>query len=212
MDTVYWTAANMAHAVLQKWLITVPPSQQTKQPPRHLIFTCSTLAFVPIAGYGPYSPAKAAMRSLSDTLSQELEIYNGARRYKTRNPAPAADVKVHTVFPMGILSPGFDNEEKTKPELTKTLEEADKPQTPTEVASIAIKALERGEYLITTMFVGHLMKGTALGSSPRNNFVRDTLTSWVSNVVFLQVIHDFRRKAREWGMKQGMPKADAAKT
>lgn len=210
MDTVYWTSANMAHAVLQKWLGTVSPSQQTRTPPRHIIFTCSTLAFVPVAGYAAYSPAKAAMRSLSDTLSQEVEMYNGARTYKTRKHAPAADIKIHTVFPMGILSPGFDNEERTKPELTKILEEADKPQTPAEVASIAIKALERDEYLITTMFVGHLMKGTALGPSPRNNSVFDTMTSWLSNVVFLRVIPDLRRQAREWGQRNGMPKAIAA--
>lgn len=104
---------------------------------------------------------------------------------------------------MGILSPGFDNEQKIKPELTKQLEEADKPQTPYEVADIAIKALERGEYLITTMFVGDIMKGTALGPSPRNNLVRDTLTSWLSNLVFLQVVPDLRKKAWNWGAKNG---------
>lgn len=205
MDTVYWTAANMAHAVLQKWLTPVPPSKQNTAPARHIVFTSSTLAFVPIAGYAPYSPAKAAMRALSDTLSQELEIYNGARTFKTRNRAPATDVKVHTVFPMGILSPGFDNEEKLKPALTKAMEEADKPQTPTEVAQISIKALERGEYLITTMLIGNLMKASALGSSPRNHAIRDTLSSWLSNLVFLKVVPDLRNQAREWGLKNGMP-------
>lgn len=205
MDTVYWTAANMAHATLKNWLSPVPPSGQMRNPRRHLIFTCSTLAFVPIAGYGPYSPAKAAIRSLSDTLSQEIEMYNGAYTQRHRNTAPAADVKIHTVFPMGILSPGFDNEQKLKPELTKMLEDADKPQTPEEVAQIAIKALERGEYLITTMFVGNIMKGTALGSSPRNSVVGDTLLSWLSNLVFLQVIPDLRNKTFNWGKTNGLP-------
>ncbi|KAJ5166789.1 uncharacterized protein N7482_005570 [Penicillium canariense] len=204
MDTVYWTAANMAHATLRNWLAPVPPSGQMKNPRRHLIFTCSTLAFTPIAGYGPYSPAKAAIRSLSDTLSQEIEMYNGAYTQRHRNPAPAADVKIHTVFPMGILSPGFDNEQKIKPELTKMLEESDKPQTPEEVAQITLSALERGEYLITTMFVGHIMKGSALGPSPRNAIVRDTLLSWLSNLVFLQVIPDLRNKAFNWGKANGL--------
>lgn len=129
-------------------------------------------------------------------------MYNGART--GCGDAPATDVKVHTVFPMGILSPGFGNEEKIKPELTKQLEEADKPQTPDEVACIAIKALERGDYLITTMFVGNIMKGTALGPSPRNH-LGDTLTSWLSNLVFLQVIPDLRKKAWNWGVKNGSP-------
>ncbi|KAJ5482032.1 hypothetical protein N7475_000844 [Penicillium sp. IBT 31633x] len=181
-----------------------------KTPRRHLIFTCSTLAFVPIAGYSPYSPAKAAIRSLSDTLSQEIEMYNGAFTQRHRAHAPAADVKIHTIFPMGILSPGFDNEQKTKPELTKQLEEADKPQTPSEVAKISIEALERGEYLITTMFVGAIMKGTALGPSPRNSIVGDTLLSWLSNLVFLQIIPDLRSKAFEWGKKNGLPNTNSA--
>lgn len=210
MDTIYWTAANTAHATLRSWLNPISPSGQMKTPRRHLIFTCSTLAFVPIAGYSPYSPAKAAIRSLSDTLSQEIEMYNGAFTQRHRAHAPAADVKIHTIFPMGILSPGFDNEQKTKPELTKQLEEADKPQTPSEVAKISIEALERGEYLITTMFVGAIMKGTALGPSPRNSIVGDTLLSWLSNLVFLQIIPDLRSKAFEWGKKNGLPNTNSA--
>ncbi|KAE8394231.1 hypothetical protein BDV23DRAFT_190408 [Aspergillus alliaceus] len=205
MDTIYWTAANTAHATLRKWLAPVAPSEQKPMPRRHLVFTCSTLAFVPIAGYGPYSPAKAALRSLSDTLNQEIEIYNGTRQSKSRIDATPADVKIHTVFPMGILSPGFDNEQKMKPDLTKQLEAADKPQTPKEVANIAIKALERGEYLITTMFVGHVMKGAAMGGSPRNYTIRDTLTSWLSSLAFLQVIPDLRKQAWNWGAKNGVP-------
>jgi 3-dehydrosphinganine reductase len=205
MDTIYWTAANTAHATLRSWLAPVAPSVQMKTPRRHLIFTCSTLAFVPVAGYSPYSAAKAAIRSLSDTLSQEIEMYNGAFSQRHRSNAPAADVKIHTIFPMGILSPGFDNEQKIKPELTKKLEEADKPQTPSEVAKISISALERGEYLVTTNFIGSIMKGTALGPSPRNSIVGDTLLSWLSNLVFLQVIPDLRGKAFTWGKKNGLP-------
>ncbi|CAI7580501.1 hypothetical protein N7533_009856 [Penicillium manginii] len=205
MDNVYWTAANTAHATLRNWLAPVAPSAQMKNPRRHLIFTCSTLAFTPIAGYGPYSPAKAAIRSLSDTLSQEIEMYNGAFTQRHRNSAPAADVKIHTIFPMGILSAGFENEQKLKPELTKMLEDADKPQTPEEVAQISISALERGEYLITTMFIGNVMKATSLGPSPRNAPIGDTVLSWLSNLVFLQVIPDLRNKAFNWGKTNGLP-------
>ncbi|KAL1962691.1 hypothetical protein VTN77DRAFT_9235 [Rasamsonia byssochlamydoides] len=211
MDTVYWTAAYTAHATLRRWLAPISPTDKegSGQPTspssrRHLIFTSSTLAFFPVTGYGPYSPGKAAMRALADTLCQEVEMYNGARRNKN-NPAPAADVKIHIVFPMGILSPGFENEQKLKPELTQLLEEADKPQTPEEVARVSIKALERGDYLITTMLVGHLMKGTALGPSPRNSIFLDTLTSWASSLIFLFVIPDLAKKAWNWGRNKGLP-------
>lgn len=219
MDTIYWTAAFMAHSTLKSWLAPVSPGETPKGPTdskgnaprRHLIFTASTLAFVPVAGYGPYAPAKAAMRALSDCLSQEVQVYNGARRNKS-NAAPAADVKIHTVFPMGILSPGFENEEKMKPELTKILEEADKPQTTDEVAAISIKALERGDYLITTMFIGAIMKASALGVSARNSIIFDTLTSWVSSLAFLFVSPDLSGKAWKWGLQNGLPKAKVEST
>ncbi|CAG8426919.1 unnamed protein product [Penicillium salamii] len=207
MDTIYWTAANTAHSTLRNWLAPVYPSERMKFSRRHLIFTCSTLAFVPVAGYSPYSSAKAAIRSLSDTLSQEIEMYNGAFSQRHNNKAPAADVKIHNIFPMGITSPGFDNEQKIKPELTKKLEEADKPQSPEEVAQISIAALERGEYLVTTNLIGAFMKGTALGPSPRNSIIGDTLLSWISNLVFLQVIPDLRGKAFAWGKKNGLPES-----
>ncbi|GAB1212640.1 hypothetical protein ATERTT37_001784 [Aspergillus terreus] len=143
-----------------------------------------------------------------DVVCQEIEMYNGSRQSKTAGSSPAADVKIHTVFPMGILTSGFDKEEQLKPQLTKQLEEADKPQTPEEVARISIEALERGEYLITTMFVGHIMKASALGGSPRNSIIRDTLTSWLTSLAFLQVIPDLRKKAWNWGVKYGIPSSD----
>ncbi|EEP81053.1 conserved hypothetical protein [Uncinocarpus reesii 1704] len=207
MDTVYWTAAFTAHATLKRWLVAASPGQKPEiMRRRHLIFTSSAAVFVPIPGYGPYTPAKAAMRALSDTLVQEIEVYNGART-NPRNIAPPADVKVHIIYPMGILSPGFTYEQQIKPELTKLMEEADKPQTPEEVARISIKGLERGEYMITTMLVGTLMKASAMGASPRNYSIRDTVTSWVSSLAFLYVIPDLTSKAWNWGRKYGVPEA-----
>lgn len=202
MDTVYWTAAYTAHATLRRWLAPVPHSKQLASP-RHLVFTSSLLAFIPLTGYGPYSPGKSAMRSLSDTLRQELEMYNGARRNKDI-PAPAAEVKVHTVFPMGISSPGFENEQKLKPKLTQLLEESDKPQTPEEVAQVSIKALERGDYLITTMLIGHIIRAASLATSPRNNIFLDTLLGWVGYLALLFVIPDMAGKAWNWGKKNGI--------
>ena len=208
MDTVYWTAAFTAHATLRRWLAPVPQGQTAKSsPPRHLIFTCSAATLVPIAGYAPYTPAKAAMRALCDTLSQEIEVYNGSRTNK-KNATLPADVKTHIIFPMGILSPGFDHEQSIKPDLTKLLEKADKPQTPDEVARISIKGLEKGEYMITTMLVASLMKANSMGASPRNSIIWDTILSWISAIAFLQVIPELTRTAWRWGRANGVPTAN----
>jgi 3-dehydrosphinganine reductase len=89
MDTVYWTSAYMAHATLKAWTKPSPRIDRT----RHLVFTSSCLALFPVAGYASYNPGKAAMRSLADTLNQEVEVYNGAWSNKSQE-GPAAEIKV----------------------------------------------------------------------------------------------------------------------
>jgi len=204
MDTIYWSSAYMAHATLNLW--KEPSSENTKSsgqpfPTRHIIFTCSGLAFVPVAGYSPYSPAKAAMRAMVDGLNQEVALYNGSRLGK--GPFPDADINVHIVFPMGIVTPGFENENKLKPELTKKLEEDDKPQTPDEVARITLKRLEAGDYMITTMFLGHLMKGAGMGGSARGGLL-DVFWNWLGSVVVIFAVPDLIGKCKAWGKQRGV--------
>lgn len=211
MDTVYWTAANTAHAALKRWLKPVAATDrqeefvQTHSLPRHLIFTASTICFAPVAGYAPYSAPKAAMRALADTLHQETEVFNAVRR-SGKHDAPERDVNVHIIFPMGISSPGYENEQRVKPELTKQLEEADHPQTPAEVARASIKGLERGEFMITTMLIGAVMKASAMGTSGRDHLFWDMALGAISNMVFPAVIWDLNRKAWNWGKANGVPK------
>lgn len=148
------------------------------------------------------------MRALADTLEQELAMYNGTRAHKSKDgkkgAAPAADIRIHTIFPMGILTPGYDHEESIKPSLTKVMEEGDKPQDPEEVARAAVKGLERGESLITTALLGRLMKTGALGVSARS--LGDIVLGWVAVVATWVAGADFRSKARSWGAKEGLEK------
>ena len=209
MDTVYWSAAYMAHAALNAWLqlsSALEDKQATGSPidtTRHLILTSSILAFLPVGGYAPYSPAKAAMKSLADTLSHELAVYNGARSTTTSTSAPKADIKLHTIYPMGILTPGFENENKLKPALTMMLEKDDRPQTPDEVARIALEGLERGEQHITTMLLGHLMKGVGMAGSVRSGLM-DVLMNMVGSIAIIFVAPDLVKKCWNWGREKGM--------
>ncbi len=197
----------MAHAALNLWLGSSPTQsekaiqQQSTTESRHIIFTSSTLAFFPLAGYSPYTPAKAAMKSLSDTLLQEVAMHN-AQYNEQHNISPSitssVDIKIHTLFPMGILTPGYENENKLKPRLTLMLEKDDKPQDSDEVARIAVERLEKGDYLITTMFLGHLLRGMGMGASLRNGIV-DLFWSMLGGLAVLFVVPDFVGKCRRWG-------------
>ncbi|CAG8962221.1 hypothetical protein HYFRA_00005274 [Hymenoscyphus fraxineus] len=195
MDVNFWAATEMAHGILNEWLSPAGlKKSQGQKEPKHLIFTSSVVAFYPIIGYGPYSPAKAAMRNLSDVLSQEVQLYGGGDR-----------VKIHTVFPGGISSPGFINENLTKPQVTKVLEETDPVQTPEVVAAKAIKGLENGEFMIVVSWVGILMRACSWGWMPKNNMLLDTIVSWVSGIIGIFVRMDLDGKVRKYGKDHGHP-------
>jgi 3-dehydrosphinganine reductase len=189
MDINYWSCVDMAQAILGSWLA---PASSSKGRERHLIFTSSVVAFYPVAGYAPYAPSKAAIKSLSDTLAQELLLYG-------------EDVKVHTVFPGTISSPGLERENQSKPEITHILEESDPVQTPDVVAARAIDGLEKGQYLVTVGWLGAAMRACAWGGSKRNSWVLDTLMTWVTSLAWPFVAWDLDGKVKAYGKKNGHP-------
>ena len=186
----YYSAAYMVHAFLQPWLQN-PTAPKTKEP-KHIVFTSSIAAFIPMVGYSPYSPSKFAIRALSDSLSQELLLYQAI-----------CDMRVHTVFPGTIYSPGLETENLTKPAITKKLEESDGGQTPEEVAASSIKGLERGEELITSGAIGLALKAGMLGSSKRNGWgIVDTVMGWIVLIVLVIVRRDMDGTVRKWGKER----------
>lgn len=205
MDSNYFSSVYMAHAALRAWLRPegeacadqVPPDEGN--PPRHLIFTASFLALYPIAGYAPYSPSKAALRTLSDQLSQEMKLYSAA------NPH-SRPVKVHTIFPATIFTESYEAENKIKSDLTKMLEEDDGGQTPEQVAQGSIRGLESGHELITTNLMTRAVMCSTLGASIRGGFWKG-LIDWLFGSLMLLVMvfvrADMDRKVRAWGKRYG---------
>lgn len=204
MDINYWSAAYLAHAVLAHWLKpALPDKNASSKLPRHLIMTSSTIAFVGLAGYANYAPAKSAMRSLADSLRSEMNLYNGARK-RDVSTSPATDIKVHVVLPGTILSPGYEKEGETKHPVTKILEEGDPKQTEDEVATASLRALESGHFLITTQLLGAAMRASALGGSPRDNWLVDTVFSWITSIAWLFIGPDMDRKVFNYGKAHGI--------
>jgi len=196
MDVNFWTCVDMSQAILKDWLALSSPSKGQE---RHLIFTSSVVAFFPITGYAPYAPSKAAIKSLSDSLAQEVLLYDES-------------VKIHTVFPGTISSPGLEKENRTKPEITHILEDSDPVQAPEVVAAKSIAGLERGEYLVTVGLLGSAMRACAWGGSRRNNWVLDTLMTWIVSLIWIFVGWDIDGKVKTYGKKHGHPSTYAKKT
>lgn len=202
MDINYWGAAYLAHSALNLWLKPTTQTKPKSQLPRHFIMTSSSVAFVGVAGYATYAPAKAAMRSLADSLRSEVNLYNGAREHSSSSGSQA-DLKIHIVCPGTILSEGYERENELKHPVTKVLEEGDPKQTEDEVAEVSVKALEKGHYLIATQFLAQAMRASALGGSPRNSWLVDTVLSWITSIVWLFVGPDLERKVYNYGRKHG---------
>jgi 3-dehydrosphinganine reductase len=212
MDSNYFSCVYMAHAVLNVWLRPSPATTQavsrkektspqtTKEPPaRHIIFTGSFVSFYSFAGYAPYSPSKAAIRALSDALSQEMNLYAAAHPQAPR-------VRVHTVFPATMPTQSLIDEDRVKPDLCKSLEEGDQILTPDQCARRAIEGLEAGEELVPTSTIIRLVMTSMMGGSIRGGLwkgVVSTLMGWVTLVVMVFVRWEMDGKVEKWGRKHG---------
>ncbi|KAF4343535.1 3-ketodihydrosphingosine reductase tsc10 [Fusarium beomiforme] len=203
MDSNYFSSAYMAHATLNAWLRPAIDGKKTSEAKeleaRHIIFTGSFVSLYSFAGFTPYSPSKAAIRSLSDSLSQEMNLYAGAHPSEPR-------VRVHTVFPATMPTKSLDDENKVKTDVTKALEEGDQILTPDECARRAIAGLERGEELIATSTIIRLVMTTVMGGAIRGGFwtgLVNTLLSWIVMIVIVFIRWDMDVKVRNWGKKHG---------
>ncbi|KAF2463208.1 NAD(P)-binding protein [Lindgomyces ingoldianus] len=214
MDINYWAAAYLAHKTLKAWLYPSTPyqtqdksSKKKSEAPRHFIITSSSVAFINIAGYAPYGPAKTALRGLADSLRSEILLYNGARRSNasTGQTPPPFDINIQAIYPGTITSPGLELENVTKPQITHILESTDPVQSEVQAAAAAMKGLENGNYMTPTNWLGELLRLSSLGGSPRDNIIKDTLGQWLTSIVWLFVGPDMEGKVWGLGKKEGMP-------
>ena len=74
---------------------------------KHIIIVSSAAGLAGFIGYSQYAPTKYAVRGLADCLRNELLLY---------------DIGVSVFHASSMNSPGFENEEKTKPQITREIE------------------------------------------------------------------------------------------
>jgi 3-dehydrosphinganine reductase len=117
-----------------------------------IVFVSSVLGYFGMIGYSTYSPGKHAIRGeafcwssipfhiaklqsvgLAETLRQELLLYS-------------IDVQIY--MPVTMYSPGYEEENKTKPALVLKIEESDPGLTPEKAA----EGLYGGAIIITISF------------------------------------------------------------
>jgi len=132
-----------------------------------IVLVSSLMGLFSFVGYAAYAPCKAAVRGLADVLRNEFLMYG---------------IDVHCYFPGNIYSPGFVEEQKCKPAITKKIEEGDAGLQPEQCAQKLLSGLERGNFLITSDVIGHLFRNSMKGSSPGNTFLADfmwKIAGWI---------------------------------
>ncbi|KAL0570371.1 3-dehydrosphinganine reductase [Marasmius crinis-equi] len=159
MESSYWVAAYTALAYTKR---VVQEKKRGK-----LTFVSSVLGYMSIVGYSSYSPAKHAMRGLAETLRSELLLYG---------------TSVHICFPTTIYSPGYEEENKTKPAVTLKIEETDEGQTPEQVAQALFKGVQNGHFHIGTNLLGDIFRSSTRGVTPRNNLILDSVYALIGSI------------------------------
>jgi len=148
-----------------------------------IIFVSSTLGYMSFVGWASYAPAKHALRGeypvsvpyclinaypgLADTLHSEMMLY---------------EVDVHIFFPPTMFTPGFDEENKTKPDIVKKIESGDEGMTADQAALALFKGVESGHTHITGDIITRLFRASTRGASPKNNWFLDGLFDMVAFV------------------------------
>ena len=106
-----------------------------------IVNTSSIGGFVGVFGFADYSASKFAIVGFSEVLKQELGKYN---------------IGVQVLCPPDTDTPGFETENKTKPEETKKISETAKLLKPEEVAAAALRGIESNSFMIIPGFDGKL--------------------------------------------------------
>lgn len=115
MDINYFGTYNCTRCVL-------PKMKAAKE--GVVVITASQAALMGIYGYGPYAAAKFALRGMAETIAMESKHLG---------------VTVTLAMPADTDTPGFENEEKSKPKETKIISGSAGLAKPEDVAAQIVK-------------------------------------------------------------------------
>ncbi|TFK26976.1 oxidoreductase [Coprinopsis marcescibilis] len=158
MTTGYWVQAWTAWAVARKM------AKQKKRGGK-IVLVSSMLGYMSFLGYASYSPAKHALRGLADTLQSELMLYG---------------INVQIFFPATMLTPGYDEENKTKPQIVKDIEAADNGLTADQAALALFKGAQGDYPHISGDFNSDLFRTSTRGAVGHANWIWDGLLDMVA--------------------------------
>ena len=208
MRNNYFTAAYASQSMLKLWTEDDKKAEVKSHRLRQIAFINSAAAFLGLPGYAAYtcelgrlqqggrwltSPkaSKCAVRGLADTLRMEA----------LRLSSQASTYTIHCAFPSTFITPGFLEEQKLKPVLTKrmegtmgsTAELKQRYPSAEEVARLVVVGVERGDFaLCDDSTESGLLFANMIGPSPKRGF--GIIDSVMATVVGLFIWPVLRRR------------------
>ncbi|KAK7061780.1 3-ketodihydrosphingosine reductase TSC10 [Favolaschia claudopus] len=159
MEMAYWVSACTALVAAKRMV--------RERVAGKIVFVSSFCGYMSFVGYSSYAPGKHALRGLAETLRSELLLYN---------------IGVHIFFPGTIYSPGYVEENKTKPKITLKIEESDEGLQPDRVAEALLHGVQNGNFHISGELTGHIFRSSTRGATPYNNVFIDRIYSLIGSI------------------------------
>ncbi|KAF9016446.1 oxidoreductase [Hymenopellis radicata] len=156
---------------VQAWTAWAAAKMMVRQKRYHdkskIVLVSSMIGLMTYVGWSNYSPGKFALRALGDALQSELMLYT-------------PNISVHTYFPPTMFTASYEEENRSKPAITKDIEGADDGQTADQAAQAMWRGLERGDAHITGDLLTDILRAGTRGTAPKNNWVVDAFLDWLS--------------------------------
>lgn len=144
---------------------------------------CSIIGFL---GYSSYAPSKFALRGLGDCLRNELVGFN---------------INIHIAYPPDTDTPGFEEENKTKPQENKDIAN-DPTYSPDVVARGLISGIQRGLYHLPNPHpIQTCLIWLQAGATPRTFFFLDMLLAPLSTLLIRLFAFQADWIARGYGLR-----------
>lgn len=135
----------------------------------HIIFFSSTVGLMGVSGYSTYCPTKFALRGLADTLRNELCPHN---------------IDISVVYPPDTDTPGYAQENLTKPDDCKEISACGPPPvSPETVANTVISGIKNRQFNITHDPITHLVCAASSGVTPNPFPLLDTLVLPLASLI-----------------------------
>ncbi|KAJ7201661.1 oxidoreductase [Mycena pura] len=145
---------------IQAWTVMLAAKKMVREGSKgKIILVSSTLGYMSFLGWASYAPAKHALRGLADTLQSEFMLYD--------------NLDVHIFFPPAMFTPGFDQENTTKPRIVREIESTDDGVTPEAAAQALLHGIKKGHAHITADMITTLFRASTRGVTPRHNALLD---------------------------------------